>query len=85
MSGAYPEFAFWTTSGEAIFMLMLGGTQLFLGPLAGAVLLEALNHYIVALTEYHGLVLGCVLTFLAGLGAAWSGSRGIAARLKEYR
>jgi hypothetical protein len=32
-----------------------------------------------------GLVLGCVLTFLAGLGAAWAGSRGIAARLREYR
>lgn len=32
-----------------------------------------------------GLVLGCLLTFLAGLGAAWAGSRGIAARLREYR
>lgn len=32
-----------------------------------------------------GLVLGCVLTFLAGLGAAWSASRGIATRLREYR
>ncbi|SDU90999.1 hypothetical protein SAMN04488544_1824 [Microlunatus sagamiharensis] len=32
-----------------------------------------------------GLVLGCVLTLLAGFGAAWAGSRGIAARLREYR
>jgi hypothetical protein len=32
-----------------------------------------------------GLVAGCVLTFLAGLGAAWAGSRGIAARQREYR
>jgi hypothetical protein len=32
-----------------------------------------------------GLLLGCLLTLLAGLGAAWSGSRGIAARLREYR
>jgi branched-chain amino acid transport system permease protein len=61
VSGAYPEFGFWTTSGEAIFMLMLGGTQLFLGPLAGALLLEALNHYITIYTEYHGLVLGVVI------------------------
>ena len=60
-SGAYPDFAFWTTSGEAIFMLMLGGTQMFLGPLLGAVLLEALNHYITIWTEYHGLVLGLVI------------------------
>ena len=32
-----------------------------------------------------GLLLGCLLTFLAGLGAAWAGSRGVAARLEEYR
>ncbi len=32
-----------------------------------------------------GLVVGCLLTLLAGLGAAWSGSRGITARLREYR
>jgi hypothetical protein len=35
--------------------------------------------------HHAGLLLGCVLTFLAGLGAAWSGSRGIATRLREYR
>ena len=64
VSGAYPDFAFWTTSGEAIFMLMLGGTQLFLGPLAGALLLEALNHYITIYTEYHGLVLGVVILLI---------------------
>lgn len=32
-----------------------------------------------------GLVLGCVLTLLAGLAAAVAGSRGIDARLREYR
>lgn len=68
VSGAYPEFAFWSTSGEAIFMLMLGGTRLFLGPLVGTVILQALNHYITVLTEYHGLVLGTViLVFVLGL------------------
>jgi branched-chain amino acid transport system permease protein len=61
VSGAYPDFAFWTTSGEAIFMLMLGGTELFLGPLVGALLLEGLTHYITIYTEYHGLVLGIII------------------------
>ena len=61
VSGAYPEFAFWTTSGEAIFMLMLGGTQLFLGPLVGAVLLQWLDRTITTYTEYHGLVLGVII------------------------
>ncbi|WP_342640053.1 branched-chain amino acid ABC transporter permease [Rhodoligotrophos ferricapiens] len=68
VSGAYPEFAFWTTSGEAIFMIMLGGTQLFLGPLVGAILLQTLNHFVTIYTEHHGLVLGIViLIFVLGL------------------
>jgi branched-chain amino acid transport system permease protein len=61
VSGAYPEFAFWTTSGEAIFMIMLGGTQVFLGPVIGAFLLQTLNHYVTIYTEHHGLVLGTVI------------------------
>ncbi|MBO1075852.1 branched-chain amino acid ABC transporter permease [Roseomonas marmotae] len=61
VSGAYPEFGFWTTSGEAIFMIMLGGTQVFLGPVIGAFLLQTLNHYVTIYTEHHGLVLGIVI------------------------
>lgn len=64
VSGAYPEFGFWTTSGEAIFMIMLGGTQLFVGPLVGALLLQLLNHYVTIYTEYHGLVLGSVILLI---------------------
>lgn len=68
VSGAYPEFGFWTTSGEAIFMIMLGGTQLFIGPIIGAVLLRLLEHFVSIYTEYHGLVLGVViLTIVLGL------------------
>lgn len=61
VSGAYPEFGFWTTSGEAIFMIMLGGTQLFFGPIIGAVLLRLLEHFVSIYTEYHGLALGLVI------------------------
>ncbi|MFC3127330.1 branched-chain amino acid ABC transporter permease [Pseudoroseomonas globiformis] len=61
VSGAYAEFAFWTMSGEAIFMIMLGGTQVFLGPVIGAILLQTLNHYITIYTEHHGLALGIVI------------------------
>lgn len=68
VSGAYPDFAFWTTSGEAIFMLMLGGTATFLGPVAGALILETLDHYITVYTEYHGLVLGSIILLIV-LGA----------------
>ena len=64
VSGAYPEFGFWTTSGEAIFMIMLGGSNLFAGPLVGALLLQTLNHYVTVYTEYHGLVLGSVILLI---------------------
>jgi branched-chain amino acid transport system permease protein len=47
--------------------------------LAGALLLEALNHYITIYTEYHGLVLGVViLVIVLGL------RRGIADSLFAY-
>jgi len=64
VSGAFPSFAFWTTSGEAIFMIMLGGISVFLGPLFGAALFMLLNDRITALTEHHGLVMGTVLLVL---------------------
>ena len=60
-SGAYPDFAYWTMSGEAIFMIMLGGSLVFVGPLIGAVVLETLNHFVTIWTEHHGLVLGAII------------------------
>ena len=64
VSGAYPDFGFWTTSGEAIFMIMLGGTQLFFGPIIGTVLLRLLEHFVSIYTEHHGLVLGVVILII---------------------
>ena len=61
VSGAFPDFAYWTISGEAIFMIMLGGTTVFLGPLAGAVMLLMLNDVVTKLTEHYGLVLGLII------------------------
>jgi branched-chain amino acid transport system permease protein len=64
VSGAYPEFGFWTTSGEAIFMIMLGGRQLFIGPVIGAALLRMIEHFVTIYTEYNGLVLGAVILLI---------------------
>lgn len=61
VSGAYPEFANWTQSGEAIFMVMLGGTTVFLGPVVGAGLLLSLNDIVTRFTEHHGLALGILI------------------------
>jgi branched-chain amino acid transport system permease protein len=68
VSGAYPELADWPNSGQAIFAVMLGGVNTFLGPVLGAMILLALNDVVQRFTEYHGLVLGIViLAFALGL------------------
>lgn len=68
VSGAYPELADWPNSGQAIFAVMLGGINSFVGPLVGAMILLALNDVVNRITEYYGLVLGIViLAFALGL------------------
>ncbi|MGS0743448.1 branched-chain amino acid ABC transporter permease [Glaciimonas sp. GG7] len=61
VSAAYPNFGYWTMSGEAIFMIMLGGVNTFLGPLVGAGMLTLLNHFVTEHTKYYGLVLGGII------------------------
>jgi branched-chain amino acid transport system permease protein len=65
VSGAYPEFAYWTMSGEAVFMIMMGGINVFLGPVVGAALLLLFNDLITKFTEYHGLALGVIVLLFA--------------------
>lgn len=64
VSGAFPTFLYWTTSGEAIFMIMLGGIGVFLGPIVGAAIFLFLSDRITAFTEHHGLVFGAILLVL---------------------
>jgi branched-chain amino acid transport system permease protein len=68
VSGAYPEFAYWTISGEGIFIIMLGGLNTFLGPVVGTAILLLLNDFVTRHTEYYGLTLGIIiLVFALGL------------------
>ena len=60
-SGAYPEWAFWTQSGEAIFMIMLGGISIFLGPLVGTVLLRLINDIVQMYSSHTELVTGIII------------------------
>ena len=60
-SGAYPEWAFWAQSGEAIFMIMLGGMNVFVGPLLGAVTLRAINDVVQMYTSHNELITGIVI------------------------
>ena len=65
VSGAFPDFGYWTMSGEAIFMIMLGGLNIFIGPVVGASLLLLFNDVITRSTEFHGLALGIVVLLFA--------------------
>jgi branched-chain amino acid transport system permease protein len=65
VSGAFPEFSYWTMSGEAIFMIMMGGLNVFLGPVVGAALLQLFNDQITRVTEAHGIALGIVVLIFA--------------------
>lgn len=65
VSGAYPEFAYWTISGEGIFIIMLGGLNSFLGPAVGTAILLLLNDFVTRSTEYYGLTLGIVILLFA--------------------
>ena len=68
VSGAYPEFAYWTISAEGIFIIMLGGLSTFLGPAVGTGILLLLNDFVTRHTEYYGLALGIIiLVFALGL------------------
>ena len=65
VSGAYPDFSYWTMSGEAVFMILMGGLHAFLGPVLGAGLLLVFNDIITRTTEYHGLALGIIVLIFA--------------------
>ena len=65
VSGAYPEFAYWTVSGEGVFIIMLGGLSTFLGPMVGTAILLLLNDVVTRFTEYYGLTLGIIILLFA--------------------
>jgi len=80
-----PELAYWTHSGELVFMTVLGGFASFFGPVVGAFTFVLLKAELMGLTQYWRFVLGVILVLivvlfprgLAGLGqAAWHKLRG---------
>jgi branched-chain amino acid transport system permease protein len=62
----------WTTSGEVVLMTLLGGLGRVYGPVAGALVVIALENYLAPLGSWVTVVRGgifvlCVLTFRQGL------------------
>ncbi len=64
-----PEMAYWTTSGEFVFIALMGGTAHVAAPLVAAVLFELLRTYAFALSPYTwqmilGIALLLIIVFL---------------------
>jgi len=61
---ADPELAYWTHSGNLVFMAVLGGSGTFVGPAIGALAFVLLQDFVMALTQYWRFVMGGVLVLL---------------------
>lgn len=79
-----PELAYWTHSGELVFMTVLGGFASFFGPIIGAFTFILLKSELMGLTQYWRFLLGVILVVivvafprgLVGIGQAlWAKAR----------
>jgi branched-chain amino acid transport system permease protein len=61
---ADPELAYWTHSGNLVFMAVLGGSGTFAGPAIGALVFVLLQDFVMSITQYWRFVMGGVLVFL---------------------
>jgi branched-chain amino acid transport system permease protein len=64
---ADPELAYWTHSGELVFMTVLGGFASFFGPLIGAFTFIFLKSELMGLTQYWRFWLGVILVLIVVL------------------
>jgi len=58
---ADPALAYWTHSGNLVFMLLLGGFTNFFGPILGAFVFIFLQDQVMSLTQYWRFVFGAIL------------------------
>jgi branched-chain amino acid transport system permease protein len=61
---ADPELAYWTHSGNLVFMAVLGGSGSFAGPAIGALVFVLLQDFVMSMTQYWRFVTGGVLVLL---------------------
>jgi branched-chain amino acid transport system permease protein len=61
---ADPELAYWTHSGNLVFMAVLGGSGTFAGPAVGALVFVVLQDFVMSITQYWRFAMGAVLVLL---------------------
>jgi branched-chain amino acid transport system permease protein len=59
-----PTLAYWTHSGNIVFMTLLGGFASFFGPLVGAFVFIYLQDFVMSVVPYWRLVFGAILAAL---------------------
>jgi branched-chain amino acid transport system permease protein len=62
-----PELAYWTHSGELVFMTVLGGFANFFGPVVGAFAFVLLKAELMGMTQYWRFLLGFTLAVIVVL------------------
>ena len=78
---ASPTMVHWTMSAKPVLMTILGGSRIFLGPVAGAIIFFLLEHFITQYTQSWMIFLGAILVPIViffprgvlGTLACWSG------------
>ena len=73
-----PTLAYWTQSGNIVFMTLLGGFASFFGPILGAFVFIFLQDTVMSVVPYWRLVFGAILAFMVIF--APSGLMGLFAR-----
>jgi branched-chain amino acid transport system permease protein len=61
---ADPELAYWTHSGDLLFMTILGGFGNFFGPLLGSFVFIGLQNELMSVTQYWRFALGVILILI---------------------
>jgi branched-chain amino acid transport system permease protein len=83
---ADPELAYWTHSGNLVFMAVLGGSGTFAGPVIGALAFVVLQDFVMSVTQYWRFVMGATLVLLVVfLPQGLSGAIELLARRKGGR
>jgi branched-chain amino acid transport system permease protein len=59
-----PTLAYWTHSGNIVFMTLLGGFASFFGPLVGAFVFIYLQDFVMSIVPYWRLIFGAILAAL---------------------
>jgi branched-chain amino acid transport system permease protein len=75
-----PTLAYWTHSGNLVFMVLLGGFSRFLGPVFGALVFIYLQDFVMSVVPYWRLVFGAILAAI--VIAAPGGLLGLAGRAR---